>query len=322
MQITPAEIAETLAMVSKQHLDIRTITLGLNLRGCTDSDIDVMARKVYDRMTTAAEQPRAHGRAAGARVRHPHRQQAHLRHAHRPGRPPPPRRDRPHAPSPRPWTAAAKTTGVNFIGGFSALVHEGHDRGGPTSSSASIPAGAVRHRQLVCSSVNVGSTKAGIDMDAVALDGPASSRTLAEPHRRPGRLRLRQAGGVLQRGGGQPLHGRRLPRRRARPDDGHQRGRLRPRRGVPRPPGREGAALRRGGRDHQEDRLPDHPHGPAGGPGGQPRGWTRPSASWTCPSRRRPPSGDSVAAHPGGDGPGGRAAPTAPPRPWPCSTTR
>ena len=46
MQITPAEIAETLAMVSNQHLDIRTITLGLNLRGCTDADIDVMARKV------------------------------------------------------------------------------------------------------------------------------------------------------------------------------------------------------------------------------------------------------------------------------------
>ena len=42
-------------MVSKQHLDIRTITLGLNLRGCTDADIDVMARKVYDRMTAAAE---------------------------------------------------------------------------------------------------------------------------------------------------------------------------------------------------------------------------------------------------------------------------
>ena len=55
MQITPAEIAETLAMVSKQHLDIRTITLGLNLRGCTDADIDAMARKVYDRMTSAAE---------------------------------------------------------------------------------------------------------------------------------------------------------------------------------------------------------------------------------------------------------------------------
>ena len=48
MQITPEEIAETLAMVSKQHLDIRTITLGLNLRGCTHEDVNVMARKVYD----------------------------------------------------------------------------------------------------------------------------------------------------------------------------------------------------------------------------------------------------------------------------------
>lgn len=55
MQITPAEIDETLAMVSKQHLDIRTITLGLNLRGCTHEDVDVMATKVYDRMTSAAE---------------------------------------------------------------------------------------------------------------------------------------------------------------------------------------------------------------------------------------------------------------------------
>ena len=55
MQITPEEIAETLAMVSQQHLDIRTITLGLNLRACTHEDVDVMARKVYDRMTKAAE---------------------------------------------------------------------------------------------------------------------------------------------------------------------------------------------------------------------------------------------------------------------------
>ena len=57
MQITPAEVAETLAMVSKQNLDIRTITLGLNLRGCADADVDKpWPRKVYDRMTTAAEQ--------------------------------------------------------------------------------------------------------------------------------------------------------------------------------------------------------------------------------------------------------------------------
>ena len=55
MQITPAEVAETLAMVSKQNLDIRTITLGINLRGCVDADVDALAAKVYDRMTSAAE---------------------------------------------------------------------------------------------------------------------------------------------------------------------------------------------------------------------------------------------------------------------------
>ena len=55
MQITPAEVAETLAMVSKQNLDIRTITLGINLRGCVDADVDKLASKVYDRMTSTAE---------------------------------------------------------------------------------------------------------------------------------------------------------------------------------------------------------------------------------------------------------------------------
>ena len=55
MQITPQEIAETLTMVSKQHLDIRTLTLGINLRSCVDPDIDALARKVYDRLTTCAQ---------------------------------------------------------------------------------------------------------------------------------------------------------------------------------------------------------------------------------------------------------------------------
>ena len=58
MQITPAEVAETLAMVSKQNLDIRTITLGINLRSCVDADVDALARKVYDRMTTRSEERR------------------------------------------------------------------------------------------------------------------------------------------------------------------------------------------------------------------------------------------------------------------------
>ena len=54
MQITPAEISETLNMVDKQNLDIRTITLGLSLRGCGDSSVEAVSRKVYDRMTSAA----------------------------------------------------------------------------------------------------------------------------------------------------------------------------------------------------------------------------------------------------------------------------
>ncbi len=57
MQITPADIAETLAMVGQQHLDIRTITMGISLRGCVDDDIDRLAAKVYERMTTAADVP-------------------------------------------------------------------------------------------------------------------------------------------------------------------------------------------------------------------------------------------------------------------------
>ena len=55
MQVTPADIAETMAMVAEQHLDIRTITLSMNLRGCGARDVDKAATRVYDRMTSVAE---------------------------------------------------------------------------------------------------------------------------------------------------------------------------------------------------------------------------------------------------------------------------
>ena len=79
----------------------------------------------------------------------------------------------------------------------------------------------------------------------------------------------------------------------------------------------QGPALRRGGRDHQEDRLPDHPHGPAGGPGGQPAGWACPSASWTCPW---PPPRPWATAWPASwrRWAWRSAAPTAPRPRWPC----
>ena len=55
MRITPEEVVETLTMITQQSLDIRTVTLGLSLAGCVDSDVEVMARRVYDHVTTSAE---------------------------------------------------------------------------------------------------------------------------------------------------------------------------------------------------------------------------------------------------------------------------
>lgn len=163
MQITPKEIAETLAMINKQNLDIRTITLGLNLRGCTHEDIDVMAAKVYDRMTVAAEKlvptaeqlEREYGipivnkrisvtpiaeicAATGAQDL---------------------------TPIAEAMDKAGKTVGVDFVGGFSALVHKGTSPA-DTKLIASIPH-ALTVTDSVCSSVNVASTRAGINMDAV-----------------------------------------------------------------------------------------------------------------------------------------------------------
>ena len=165
MQITPAEIAETLAMVSKQHLDIRTITLGLNLRGCTDADIDVMARKVYDRMTSAAERlvPTAEQleREFGIPIVNKRisvtpiaeicaaTSAADL------------------TPIAVAMDKAGKEVGVDFVGGFSALVHKGASRA-DTTLMKSIPH-ALSVTDNVCSSVNVGSTRAGINMDAAYL---------------------------------------------------------------------------------------------------------------------------------------------------------
>ena len=162
MQITPAEIAETLAMVSKQHLDIRTITLGLNLRGCTDTDVNTMARKVYDRMATAAEKlvptaeqlerefgiPIVNKRISVTPI-------AEICAA------------TPDADLARIAVAmdkAGKEVGVDFVGGYSALVQKGASAA-DLKLMESIP-NALSATERVCSSVNVGSTRAGINMDA------------------------------------------------------------------------------------------------------------------------------------------------------------
>ena len=163
MQITPAEINETLSMINKQHLDIRTITLGLSLRECCSSDIDVLATKVYDRMTSAAERlvpvaeqlerefgiPIVNKRISVTPI-------AEICAAVTAND---------LTPVADAMDRAGKVVGVDFIGGFSALVHKGAT---PTDRKLmeSIPH-ALATTDNVCSSIHVASTRAGINMDAV-----------------------------------------------------------------------------------------------------------------------------------------------------------
>jgi uncharacterized protein (UPF0210 family) len=167
VQITPQEVAETLAMVSQQNLDIRTITLGLSVRDCGHEDIEVCAQRVYDRLASAAQDlvpvaeqlareygiPIANKRIAVTPI-------AEICAAAAP-------RAADFVPVASALDRAAREVGVDFVGGFSALVQKG------TSTTdakliASIPE-ALSTTERVCSSVNVASTRAGINMDAVLL---------------------------------------------------------------------------------------------------------------------------------------------------------
>ena len=228
-----SDILSTIKMIDQQHLDIRTITMGISLLDCCDPDPAAACRKIYDKITTSAEKLVRTGEDIENEFGIPivNKRISVTPMALVAGA----SRTADYVPFAQAMDKAARATGVNFIGGFSALVQKGMTEG-DKKLIASIPE-ALAVTELVCSSVNVGSTKAGINMDAVRLMGET-----IRPHRRPGRLWLRQAGGILQRGGGQPLYGGRLPRR-GRGGARHQRGRVRPRRGVPRAPVREGRVL-------------------------------------------------------------------------------
>lgn len=162
MRITPQEVAETLTMVTQQNLDIRTITLGLSLRDCVDNDMNRLCDKVYDRITTAAEKlvPTAEQLEREYGIPIVNKRISVTPIAEICAAVP----DEDLSPVAAAMDRAAKTVGVNFIGGFSALVQKG-----ATSSDnrliESIPA-ALSSTDIVCSSVNVASTRAGINMDA------------------------------------------------------------------------------------------------------------------------------------------------------------
>ena len=161
------EIMQTIQMIDQQHLDVRTITMGISLLSCAHSDVKVACDKVYDKITRYAEKLVATGEAIEKEFGIPI---VNKRISVTPIALVAAASDTDnYTPFAQAMDRAAHTCGVNFIGGFSALVQKGMTEA-DRKLIASIPE-ALSTTDLVCASVNVGSTKAGIDMDAVALMG-------------------------------------------------------------------------------------------------------------------------------------------------------
>lgn len=165
--INENEIFETIRMIDQENLDIRTITMGISLRDCAAETSAVSRRRIYDKITRRAEHLVKTGEAIErdfgipiinkrisvtpiAMVAESSDETNYARFAET-------------------LDAAAKAVGVNFIGGFSALVHKGYTTGDLRLIESIAEALAITDR--VCASVNVATTKAGINMDAVRQMG-------------------------------------------------------------------------------------------------------------------------------------------------------
>ncbi len=161
------EIMQTLDMIDHQHLDIRTITMGISLRDCCGSDPKVTARKIYDKITRCAEHLVPTGEAIERELGIPI---VNKRISVTPMAMVAESCDtEDYVPFAVAMDKAAAACGVNLIGGFSALVHKGMTVG-DRRLILSIP-DALAATNNVCSSVNVATTRAGINMDAVTLMG-------------------------------------------------------------------------------------------------------------------------------------------------------
>ncbi|MCD8144867.1 MAG: PFL family protein [Oscillospiraceae bacterium] len=171
--LSNAEIMQTIEMISQQHLDIRTITMGISLLSCCDPDPKMACQKIYDKITLRAEKLVATGEAIEREYGIPivNKRISVTPMALVAGA----SETNDYVCFAQALDRAAKTTGVNFIGGYSALVQKGMTNG-DKRLIASIPE-ALATTELVCSSVNVGSTRAGINMDAVRLMGQAVKDT-------------------------------------------------------------------------------------------------------------------------------------------------
>ena len=165
--INKTEILDTIHMIDQQHLDIRTITMGISLLDCADPDAEAACRKLYDKVCRKAEKLVETGEAIEREFGIPivNKRISVTPMALVAGA----SETEDFVPFAKAMDDAAKAVGVNFIGGFSALVQKGA-ASGDRRLIASIPE-ALATTDFVCSSVNVGSTKAGINMDAVAEMG-------------------------------------------------------------------------------------------------------------------------------------------------------
>ena len=165
--INTGEILQTIKMIDQQHLDIRTITMGISLRDCARTDVKACCEAIYDKITSRAEKLVKTGeeieREFGIPIVNKRISVTPIAIACESCR------TEDYAPFAKALDDAAKAVGVNFIGGFSALVHNGFTEGDRRLID-SIPR-ALAETDRVCSSVNVATTRAGINMDAVELMG-------------------------------------------------------------------------------------------------------------------------------------------------------
>lgn len=170
-----SEVSETNAMIEKENLDVRTITMGISLMDCIDSDLEALRQKVYDKIYKSAENLVKVGEEISTDYGIPivNKRISVTPIALVGGS---------ACRSPEDFSQiavtldkAARDVGVNFLGGYSALVSKGMTEADKLLIR-SIPQ-ALSETELVCSSVNVGSTKTGIDMDAVRLMGTIIKET-------------------------------------------------------------------------------------------------------------------------------------------------
>ncbi|MDY5492571.1 MAG: DUF711 family protein, partial [Prevotella sp.] len=169
------EVFETNKMIEKENLDVRTITMGISLLDCADSNLDVLCQNIYDKICRLAKDlvktgedisrefgiPIVNKRIAitpislvgGSACKTP---DDYVKVA-------------------KVLDRAAKTVGVNFLGGYSAVVSKGMSKSDELLIR-SIPK-ALAETDFICSSINVGSTKTGINMDAVKLMGEIVKQT-------------------------------------------------------------------------------------------------------------------------------------------------